>query len=111
MYALYKIPFFDHRNRRYKNIIKISGMPKGKLKKYVRRINMPKLSPFKEPLEEPCILAITNKNGELMSIDELPQLFEFLVSNNYKIDTSITKMMNGSTVKFTDPLICFVGTS
>ena len=112
MYALYKIPFFDNRNKCYTNIIKISSMPNGTLKKRVRRVNLPKLSPFKNNCgdfqNESCVLAITNNNGELMNVDEIPQLFEFLLLNNYKIDTSITKMMNQSQVKFTDPFICFI---
>ena len=112
MYALYKIPFLDHRTRCYKNIIKISSMPKGPLKKRIRRVNLPKLSPFKNNCcdfqNDTCILAIKNKDGELMTVDELPHLFEFLVLNNYTINTQITEMMNQSQVKLTDPLICFI---
>ena len=47
MYALYKIPFLDNQTRCYKNIIKISSMPSGPLEDRVRRVNLPKLSPFK----------------------------------------------------------------
>jgi hypothetical protein len=42
-----------------------------------------------------------NKFGQgLMVVDEVPDLFAFLLSNGYKIDTSLTKMMNGSDIRF-----------
>ena len=42
-----------------------------------------------------------NKFGQgLMVVDEVPDLFSFLLSNGYKIDTSLTKMMNGSDIRF-----------
>ena len=112
MYALYKIPFLDNQTRCYKNIIKISSMPSGPLEDRVRRVNLPKLSPFKNNCcdfqNETCILAIINTDGELMSVDELPQLFEFLMLNSYTINTDVTEMMNRSQVKLTNPLICFI---
>jgi hypothetical protein len=43
-----------------------------------------------------------------MTPDDIPELFNFLLSNNYKIDTSITKMMNSSEVKMTNKLVCFI---
>jgi hypothetical protein len=30
--------------------------------------------------------------------DEIPDLFSFLTSNGYQINTSVTKMMNGSRI-------------
>jgi len=35
-----------------------------------------------------------------MSVDEIPDLFSFLLSNGYTIDTSITKMMNQSSIRY-----------
>ncbi len=112
MYALYKITFYDKHNQCYKNIIQINSKPLGPLQNRIQKIHLPKLSPFKTNdlccNENRCVYAIINNNKELMSIDELPKLFEFLVLNNYKIDTSVTKMMNQSKVQLSRPLICFI---
>jgi hypothetical protein len=36
----------------------------------------------------------------LMTVDEVPDLFTFLLSNGYSIDTRITKMMNQSSIRY-----------
>ena len=43
-----------------------------------------------------------------MCVEELPMLFQFLMNNGYIIDTSITKMMNESSVKLNNPMICYI---
>ena len=47
-----------------------------------------------------------------MIVDEIPDLFSFLLSHGYKIDTSLTKMMNGSDIRFqtnnSDKIIAFI---
>ena len=107
-----------------KNIITVNLTPQGPLAKFVRRIQLPVLSEFKQPSPcnriEKCCLALTslnndccNKNGSnLMDVDEVPNLISFLVSNGYSVDTSITKMFNQSEIRFqTDnenKLICFI---
>jgi hypothetical protein len=35
-----------------------------------------------------------------MTTDEIPDLFSFLLSHGYTIDTEITKMMNESSIRF-----------
>jgi hypothetical protein len=35
-----------------------------------------------------------------MTVDEVPDLFSFLISHGYKIDTSVTKMLNQSSIRF-----------
>jgi hypothetical protein len=49
---------------------------------------------------------------DLMVVDEIPDLFSFLLSHGYKIDTSLTKMMAQSDVRFqtnnANKVICFV---
>jgi hypothetical protein len=54
-----------------------------------------------------------NKNWEnLMLVDEVPDLISFLVSNGYTVDTSITKMLNQSEIRFDtytgNKLICII---
>ena len=113
MNALSKTVFYDNRHQCYRHIITINAKINGPLKHHIKRITAPKLSPFnvRTPCcpENPCILAITKLDShELMCIEDIPNLFNFLLTNNYSIDTSITKMMNESPVKFTNPLICFI---
>jgi hypothetical protein len=110
--------FLDTFNQCYKNIIVINLPPDGPLGQIVRRLQMPPLSPFNVP--GPCCNRIGYKDcslallslrgcGGLMNDDEIPDLFSFLLSNGYKIDTSLTKMMNQSEVKINDTkILCFI---
>jgi len=118
--------FLDTYNQCYKNIIVINLPPEGPLGKIVGRLKMPPLSPFNVPGPccnrigyKDCSLAlfslrgcngIGNRRGNcLMCDDEIPDLFSFLLSNGYKIDTSLTKMMNQSEVKINDnKILCFI---
>jgi hypothetical protein len=47
-----------------------------------------------------------------MTVDEVPDLFTFLLSNGYTIDTRITKMMNQSSIRYntnnSNELIAFI---
>jgi hypothetical protein len=124
--SLFSQPYLDVYNQCYKNIVVVNLPPQGPLGNLVRRVNFPPLSEFKQP--GPCTplklcgyALITlggcnmgcGKTGEnLMSVDEVPDLISFLVSNGYKVDTSITKMFNTSDIRFDantgNKLICFV---
>ena len=114
MYLLSVQPFLDQHFKCYKNIITININPEGPLKNYVKRINPPKLSPFKERspcCDEPqCILALKSINdpSKLMCVDEIPSLLAFLTTNKYEIDTSITKIMMKSDVKLQNKLLFFI---
>jgi hypothetical protein len=133
-YMLSTRVFLDTFNQCYKNIIVINLPPDGPLGKIVRRLQMPPLSPFNVPGPccnrtgyKDCALALFSlrgcngfgigiENGNsggrgncLMYDDEVPDLFSFLLSNGYKIDTSLTKMMNQSEVKINDnKILCFI---
>ena len=109
MFAISSQPYYDSRNQCYKNIVTINQKPKGPLAALVVNVKFQPLSPFKQP--SPCaqatVCGLGLKSldtrcgcGDLMTVDEIPNLFSFLVTNGYKIDTSITKMMNASDVDF-----------
>jgi len=89
--------------------------PQGPLRRFVRRIQLPRLSPFQK--EGPCysvqkcgfaISGLTNGcNCNLMSPDEIPELISFLQSNGYQIETQITNMLNQSEVKINNKRLVF----
>lgn len=131
--SLFSQPYLDLYNQCYKNIVTINLPPQGPLEALVRKVTFPPLSEFKQPGPcsplKTCGLALTslgrcntnfNSNSnfnsnycsDLMVVDEVPTLFSFLVSNGYSIDTSITKMMNQSDIRFDtntgNKLICFI---
>jgi hypothetical protein len=116
-FVLNSRPFLNRNNynQSYSNIVTINVEPKGPLRRFVRRVRFERLSEFKEPYcnKDLCGLALQSLRGDkLMCTDEVPDLFSFLLSNGYKIDTSLTKMMNTSDVRFhtenANKIICFV---
>jgi hypothetical protein len=123
--TLFSQPYLDKYNQCYKNIVTINLVPQGPLAQFVRRIQFPPLSEFKQPGPcshiKNCGLALVSlnenylcaKNGSnLMIVDEVPDLMSFLMINGYKIDTSLTKMFNTSDIRFqtenANKLICLV---
>jgi hypothetical protein len=125
--SLFSQPYLDTYNQCYKNIVVVNLPPQGPLRDIVRRVNFPPLSEFKQP--GPCTplklcgyalmslggcnMGGYGKNGEnLMVVDEVPDLISYLVSNGYKVDTSITKMFNSSEIRFDantgNKLICVI---
>lgn len=117
-------PFLDTYNKCYKNIVTTNIMPQGPFRKLVRQIKMPPLSPFQVPGPcnpiQKCGLAIstlgnydnyyTGQSGcgkygsgcGLMTPDELPNLFSFLLEHGYQIETQLTNMLNQSGTKISN---------
>ena len=122
MYSLVSVSYYDHLTQCYKKVIKISPAPppNSPLNAIIKRVGPIRLSPFQvdstfsgcggcSNLAQCCNLLITHvgDSNKLMCIDEIPTLFQFLITNGFKIDTSITKMMQASNVKLSNDLICF----
>jgi hypothetical protein len=114
IYMLTSQPYYCSINQCYRQILVLNQKPTGPLYQISKRINPPKLSPFKEISvccnQPTCIWAIKSPDNkcDLMCVEELPMLFQFLMNNGYIIDTSITKMMNESSVKLNNPMICYI---
>lgn len=118
-FSLFSQPYLDTYNECYKDIVVINVMPDGPLAHLVRFVKFPPLSEFKSangscsPLKQ-CGYAVLSFSlcGDLMVVDEVPDLISYLVSNGYTIDTSITKMFYNSEIRFDtntgNKLICFV---
>lgn len=116
-YTLTSQPYYDYRNQCYRNILVLNKSPIGPLNNIVKRVNTPKLSDFNELTynngccnERKCIYAICDieNKQDFMCVDDISNLFEFLINHDYQIDTSITKIFQKSSVKLTNPLICLI---
>ena len=129
MYSLVSVPYYDHITQCYQKVIKISPAPppNSPLNAIIKRVGPIRLSQFQvnsafsgcggsgcgasgcSNLTQCCNLLITSVRDKhrIMCVDEIPSLFEFLIMNGFKIDTSITKMMQASNVKLSNDLICF----
>ena len=116
-------PFYDQYNECYKNILTVNPEPRGPIRKIVRRIKLPRLSPFQRegpcnPIPK-CALALQSlntcyngcsKGNNLMTPDEIPELITFLFGNGYQIETQITNMINQSEIKISNKKIAFTVT-
>lgn len=117
--SLFSQPYYDPCSQCYLNIVTMNLPPRGPLSQLTRRIKLYPLSEFKEPSNctrlQTCGFGLRSlrfvtdfmgygKNGytcsDLMTVDEVPDLFTFLLSKGYTIDTRITKMMNQSSIRF-----------
>ncbi len=117
--ALFSRPYLESSNSCYKNIVTINHVPKGPLKQLVRRVQFKRLSHFEA--EGPCskikncglaLVSLNNGNcncGNLMDVDEVPDLISYLLSNDYHIDSSITKVFNAADINTnTEKLLFFI---
>jgi len=117
-------PFYDQYNQCYKNIMMVNLEPQGPLSRLVRRLRLPRLSPFQRegpcnPIQK-CGLALQsintgccnkyNSGCDLMTPDEIPDLITFLQSNGYQIETQITNMLLQSEIKLSNKRLAFTVT-
>jgi hypothetical protein len=117
-------PFYDEYNQCYKNILTINTEPQGPLRKFVKRINFPRLSQFQR--EGPCneipkcglvlyglssnVNCFKGNGCNIMTPNNILDLTSFLLSNGYQIETQITNMLNQSEVKLTNSKLSFMAT-
>jgi hypothetical protein len=112
--SLFSQPYLDTCLGSYKNIVVTNILPQGPLIKFIRRISFPPLSQFKDSTCKNCGYAITSLSqyNKLMTVDEVPDLISFLLSQGYTVDTSITTMFNNSSIQFDTQngniLLCFI---
>ena len=125
-------PFYDNYNQCYKNIMMINAEPCGPIRRIVRRIKLPRLSPFQRegpcnPIPQ-CGLALQSLRGleygsiqyvgscklnsgcDIMTPDEIPDLITFLIGNGYQIETQITNMLTQSDIKLLNKKLAFTVT-
>lgn len=85
-------PYLDKICKQYKTILTLNEMPEGPLAQNVVRIVLPRVSEFVVKLPE-CKYVLRDEFGEYMESDKLPQVMSFLISNGYKIDYQMSKLL------------------
>lgn len=115
VYRIHSEPWYDNFNQCYFNTLTIDKKPNGVFGNYVRRVQRPKLSPFKVNdyccPETQCPLVIYKNSNDRAPICEQDYnwLLEFLIENAYTIDYQLTKMINNSELRNKSKrLLCFV---
>lgn len=83
-------PYLDRTCKQYKMILTLNEMPEGPLAERAFRITLPRVSEFRDYTTQKCAFALRDEFGEYM---ELPQLMTYLLSNTYKIDYQMSKLL------------------
>jgi len=116
-FVLYLEPVYNSFLQTYQNIITLNVMPQGPLRNMVTHCQFPKLSPFQEPNAtfDPmmnCVYVLLRfpvsqigsgygafkHASNLMGADDIPSVFSYLQSQGYKVDTSLTSMLQDGRV-------------
>jgi len=111
--------YYDTNLQYYRNIIILNKEPIGPLNKYIKKISMPYLSPFTNSFSNDmnntnnnntCLYAIIDfmDNTKLMCVNNIPDLFSFLINNGYIIDYNLTKIIKNTTCASKNDLICYI---
>lgn len=94
----------------YKKVISINSMPAGSLKNLIKKGKIEKISPFQQnsnccmPTQCPLLILDPNNTSDYLCEENICELFSFLASNGYTIETQLTEMMKHKT----RDLICFI---
>ena len=99
MYILKSAVYFNNSTNCYSTILAINSNPDGPLKEYVRQIKLPDVSPFNNQSycsdSCDCVYAVLDTTKcNYLTVDNLSQLIDFLLKNNYTIDYNITKLLS-----------------
>ena len=114
VYSIESRPYYNSKDTCYTRIFTIDRSPTQPFLNIVKSIVMPKLSPFETNhgccLAQRCALAIYNPTSptQLLQPGEEAILFSYLIQNGYKIDTSLTKLMQDSTAINNSRLLCMI---
>jgi len=101
---VYLEPIYDSKNKTYNKILTLGDMPSMPFAQYVRKINTPVLSSlYQIGNKSRCIYAILKSldSPEYMQAEDIPRLFEYLISSGYTVDSDFTKILQNSNIAFT----------
>jgi hypothetical protein len=97
-YSILSVSFYDTRKQQYTKILCVNTVPVvGALAARVKTVRPPRLSGLCSDNAGGCIHAITGSASasgfcDYMTPEQLPELFAFLASNGYTVDTALTKL-------------------
>lgn len=102
MYEIASQLYLNTQTQCYDRVITINTKPEGPLQSYVSQLHKEKLSPYQsnqcEPCYQPCFYALKNpKTGEFYCINQIAELVEFLLTNDYTIDYNLSTLMTKNT--------------
>jgi len=128
---MYLEPLLNSYYQTYQNVITFSQCPVGPIKDMVTIVNPPKLSPFQtaSPFFNPgygrasavgyagCVYvlmrypcgpgggysAVPKNTDAYMGADDIPSVLSYLMENGYRVDTSMTKMLQNSEINVGGP--------
>lgn len=112
-YSISSLPFYDTRQQQYTKILCVNAAPTGPLAHRVQVVRPPRLSPFQSHpphAQSRCVHALITAACPLryMSPDDLPELFAFLATNGYTVDTGLTKLAAKHQSSDAGSLVCIV---
>jgi hypothetical protein len=93
--TMYLEPILNNKTQCYENILTVSNIPDGSLEKYIKRVNLPRLSEFYPSLyRNNCIFALCKEPERInyMHSEDIPMVIGFLERNEYKIMTDMTNL-------------------
>lgn len=111
MFEIKIIPYLNINNE-YIKILTINPKPTGNLLSITKQISPNKLSPFKtnNNCTRQCIYAIMDfhDKNKFLCINQITELYNYLISNGYTINESFTKLMQKSNIDPNSQLLFFI---
>lgn len=114
MYQLLLKPYYDSVTQCYKQVISVSPEPRGKLLEICKQLAPTRLSSFRSfshcDSRQKCFFAILNPDttNELLRIEDLPLLLNYLVNNGYTVDKNMTKIMQKANTPIQGTLLFYI---
>ncbi len=126
MYQFSLKPYYDSVRQCYKQVITVFPKPDGALARITKQLQPSRLSPFKnfsdcDPFPR-CFYAVTYPNNqdsgqghrhgrggcELLRIEDIAVLLDFLARNGYNVDNRITKTLRAANTPLGETLLFYV---
>jgi hypothetical protein len=114
MYQFSLKPYYDNVRQCYKQIITVFPKPEGALARISKQLRPTQLSPFRnfsdcDPYPR-CFYAITDPHNQcdLLRIEDIALLLNFLSRNGYVVDNQITKTLMRANTPLGETLLFYV---
>ena len=123
LYMLYNEINYNSLCKEYYNILTLNKQPEGPLKEHTKTINIT-IPSTNETYNKQCTIAIENsvltsntsntsnnkynKHSNLLMLEDLNDLTEFLINNNYTIDNSITKIYKNTNTNINSKKLLYI---